>query len=237
MKQRADLIVALDTASKDKALDLVRALRGQVSLYKVGMELFTAAGPGVIRDLKGLGAEIFLDLKFHDIPNTVARACAEAAKLGVAMLDVHLSGGAAMLRRAADEMEAVCAMNRLRRPALLGITVLTSLGEEDLSAAGVSRSPLDQVLALTAMGKEAGLDGAVASGREIAALRARFGADFVLVAPGIRPEGSPADDQVRTLTPREAVEAGANFLVVGRPITGAANPAVAARDLLRSIIL
>jgi orotidine-5'-phosphate decarboxylase len=237
MKQRAELIVALDTPSKDKALDLVRALRGQVSLFKVGMELFTAAGPAVVRDLKGLGAEVFLDLKFHDIPNTVARACAEAAKLGVAMVDVHLGGGAAMLRRAADEMEAVCTMNRLRRPALLGITVLTSLGEEDLPAVGIGRPALEQVLALAALGKEAGLDGVVASGREIAALRDRCGTDFVLVAPGIRPEGSPADDQVRTLTPREAVEAGANFLVIGRPITGAPSPAVAARDILRSIIL
>jgi orotidine-5'-phosphate decarboxylase len=236
MKPRAELIVALDTPSKDKALDIVRTLRGQVSLFKVGMELFTAAGPTVIRDLKGLGAEVFLDLKFHDIPNTVARACAEAARLGVAMLDVHLSGGAAMLRRAADEMEAVCTMNRLRRPALLGITVLTSLGEEALPSVGVTRTPQEQVLALAALGKDAGLDGVVASGREIAALRERFGPDFVLVAPGIRPEGSPADDQVRTLTPREAVQAGANFLVVGRPITGAQNPAVAARDLLRSII-
>ena len=237
MKRRAEIIVALDTASRDRALALVRSLRGQVSMFKVGLELYSAVGPSMVRDIKGLGAEVFLDLKFHDIPNTVARASAEAARLGVAMLDLHLSGGAAMARRAVDEVEAICALNQLRRPALLGITVLTSLGDESLPALGVQRTAQEQVLALAELGKEAGLDGVVASPRELAALRAKFGPDFVLVTPGIRPEGSPADDQVRTLTPREAVEAGADYLVIGRPITGADNPALAARDILRSIIL
>ena len=237
MKRRAEIIVALDTASRDRALALVRSLRGQVSMFKVGLELYSAVGPSMVRDIKGLGAEVFLDLKFHDIPNTVARASAEAARLGVAMLDLHLSGGAAMARRAVDEVEAICALNQLRRPALLGITVLTSLGDESLPALGVQRTAQEQVLALAELGKEAGLDGVVASPRELAALRAKFGPDFVLVTPGIRPEGSPADDQVRTLTTREAVEAGADYLVIGRPITGADNPALAARDILRSIIL
>jgi len=237
MKRRAEIIVALDTASGGRALDLVRGLRGQVSMFKVGLELYTAAGPSIIREIKGLGAEIFLDLKYHDIPNTVARAAAEAARLGVAMLDLHLSGGAAMIRRTVDEVEATCTLNQIRRPALLGITVLTSLGDESLPALGIQRSAQEQVLALAALGNEAGLDGVVASPRELAPLRSRFGPDFVLVAPGIRPEGAPADDQVRTLTPREAVEAGADYLVVGRPITGAESPAVAARDILRSIII
>ena len=206
-------------------------------MFKVGLELYTAAGPSIIREIKGLGAEIFLDLKYHDIPNTVARAAAEAARLGVAMLDLHLSGGAAMIRRTVDEVEATCTLNQIRRPALLGITVLTSLGDESLPALGIQRSAQEQVLALATLGHEAGLDGVVASPRELAPLRSRFGPDFVLVAPGIRPEGAPADDQVRTLTPREAVEAGADYLVVGRPITGAESPAVAARDILRSIII
>jgi len=237
MKRRAEIIVALDTASKEHALDLVRTLRGQVSMFKVGLELFTSAGPTIVKEIKTLGAEIFLDLKFHDIPNTVARASAEGARLGAAMITLHLSGGAAMIRRAVDEVEAVCSLHRIRRPALLGITVLTSLGDESLASLGVHRPLQDQVLSLAGLGQEAGLDGVVASPRELAPLRARFGPDFVLVTPGIRPEGSPADDQVRTLTPREAVEAGADYLVIGRPITGADDPAAAARDILRSIIL
>jgi orotidine-5'-phosphate decarboxylase len=237
MSRRAQVIVALDTASRERAMDLVRSLRGQISLFKVGMELYTAVGPSIVKDLRGLGAEVFLDLKYHDIPNTVARASAEAARLGVAMLDMHLSGGAAMIRRAVDEVEAICSVSQMRRPALLGITLLTSLGEEAMATLGIQRTPEDHVLALAAMGRESGLDGVVASPREIAPLRARFGPDFLLVAPGIRSEGSATDDQVRTLTPREAVQAGADYLVVGRPITGAENPAIAARDILRAVIL
>lgn len=236
MKRRTEIIVALDTASGGRALDLVRSLRGQISIFKVGLELYTATGPSIVREIKGLGAEVFLDLKFHDIPNTVARAAAEAARMGVAMLDVHLSGGAAMIRRAVDEVEATCTLNQIRRPALLGITVLTSLGDESLPPLGIHRTAQEQVLALAALGQEAGLDGVVASPRELQSLRGRLGSDFVLVTPGIRPEGAPVDDQVRTLTPREAVEAGADYLVIGRPITGADSPAVAARDILRSII-
>jgi orotidine-5'-phosphate decarboxylase len=237
MKRRTEIIVALDTASGGRALDLVRSLRGQISIFKVGLELYTATGPSIVREIKGLGAEVFLDLKFHDIPNTVARAAAEAARMGVAMLDVHLSGGAAMIRRAVDEVEAACTLNQIRRPALLGITVLTSLGDESLPPLGIHRTAHEQVLALAALGQEAGLDGVVASPRELQSLRSRLGSDFVLVTPGIRPEGAPVDDQVRTLTPREAVEAGADYLVIGRPITGADSPAAAARDILRSIIL
>ena len=141
-----------------------------------------------------------------------------------------------MARRAVDEMTAVCDLHGLRRPALLGITVLTSLGPEDLATLGVGRSPEEQVLALAEIGKEAGLDGVIASARELPALRKRFGPDWVLVTPGIRPAGTSADDQVRTLTPREAMEAGADYLVIGRPITGAPDPCAAARDILRSLL-
>jgi orotidine-5'-phosphate decarboxylase len=235
MKRDSPIIVALDTASREHALETVRALRGTIGLFKVGLELYTASGPSIVKDLKGLGAEVFLDLKFHDIPNTVARAVGEGARLGVALMDLHLSGGSAMIRRAVDEMGAVCDLHRIRRPALLGITVLTSLGPADLAGLGVSRGPEEQVLALAELGREAGLDGVVASARELPALRKRFGPDWILVTPGIRPEGSPPDDQVRTLTPREAVEAGADYLVIGRPITGAADPVAAAREILRSL--
>jgi orotidine-5'-phosphate decarboxylase len=236
MKSRSPLIVALDTPSRERALALARSLQGQVSLFKVGLELFTAAGPSVVQELKGLGAEVFLDLKFHDIPNTVAGAVREGARFGAAMMDLHLAGGATMIRRAADELAAFCAMHRLPRPRLLGITLLTSLGREDLASLGVARTPEEQVVALAAMGREAGLDGVVASPLELAALRARFGRDWLLIAPGIRMPGAAADDQVRTLSPREALEAGADFLVVGRPVTGAADPAAAAREILRSLV-
>jgi orotidine-5'-phosphate decarboxylase len=235
-RKKSQIIVALDTPHRERALELVRTLRGQVLLFKVGLELYTAAGPSIVKDVKGLGAEVFLDLKFHDIPNTVARAVTEAARLGVALTDLHLSGGAAMARRAVDEMTAVCDLHGIRRPALLGITVLTSLGPEDLAGLGVGRSPEEQVLALAEIGKEAGLDGVVASARELPALRKRFGPDWILVTPGIRPAGSSADDQVRTLTPREAMEAGADYLVIGRPITGAPDPCAAAREILRSLL-
>jgi len=235
-RRKSQIIVALDTPHRERALELVRTLRGQVLLFKVGLELYTAAGPSIVKDVKGLGAEVFLDLKFHDIPNTVARAVTEAARLGVALTDLHLSGGSTMARRAVDELTAVCDLHGFRRPALLGITVLTSLGPEDLTGLGVGRSPEEQVLALAEIGKEAGLDGVIASARELPALRKRFGPDWVLVTPGIRPAGSSADDQVRTLTPREAMEAGADYLVIGRPITGAPDPCAAARDILRGLL-
>jgi orotidine-5'-phosphate decarboxylase len=235
MRRDTRIIVALDTPHRDRALELVRTLRGPVSLFKVGLELYTAAGPSIVKDLKGLGAEIFLDLKFHDIPNTVARAVGEASRLGVALMDLHISGGEAMVRRAVDEMGVVCDLQRIRRPALLGITVLTSLGPEDLQGLGIGRTPEEQVLALSEIGKEAGLDGVVASARELPALRKRFGPDWILVTPGIRMEGTAADDQVRTLTPRQAAEAGADYLVIGRPITGAPDPPAAAREILRSL--
>ena len=235
MKRNSRIIVALDTSSRERALDLVRILRDDVGLFKVGLELYTAAGPSIVRDLVDLGVEVFLDLKFHDIPSTVARAVVHATRLGVALLDLHLSGGETMVRRAVDEMEAACALHSIRRPLLLGVTVLTSLGPGDLGSLGIGRSPEEQVLALASLGKVAGLDGVVASPREIAPLRQRFGPDWLLVTPGIRPEGSPPDDQARTLTPRQAREAGADYLVVGRPITGAPDPREATRDLLRTL--
>jgi orotidine-5'-phosphate decarboxylase len=226
------LIVALDVNSRDNALSLVAAIRPRVTRFKVGMELFLACGPPLIHDIQKAGGQVFLDLKFHDIPNTVARASVEAARLGVGMFTIHLSGGGLMARRAADEVEAHCQIHRLPRPRILGVTVLTSLSPADLEQVGVLRPVTDQVVSLAELGRAAGLDGVVASPQEVQSVRQACGADFLIVTPGVRPAGSDPDDQSRTLTPRQAVEAGADFIVVGRPITRAADPLEAAESIL-----
>jgi orotidine-5'-phosphate decarboxylase len=226
------LIVALDVSSRDSALALVAALRPRVQRFKVGMELFTACGPPLVREILDKGGQVFLDLKFHDIPNSVARAAVAAARLGVGMFTLHLSGGSMMVRRAVDELEAHCQVYRVPRPKVLGVTVLTSLSAEDLDQIGVSRSIEDQVAALAVMGKAAGLDGVVCSPREARIIRETCGRDFLIVTPGIRPEGGAADDQSRTLTPKAALEAGADYLVVGRPIVKSDDPLEAAETIL-----
>jgi orotidine-5'-phosphate decarboxylase len=185
-----------------------------------------------VKEILERGGQVFLDLKFHDIPHTVARAGVAAARLGVGMFTVHLSGGPLMARRAADELEAHCQVHRIPRPRILGVTVLTSLAQADLEAVGVLRPVEDQVLALAEMAKAAGLDGVVSSPREVRRLREACGRDFLIVTPGVRPSGSEPDDQARTLTPRAALEAGADFLVVGRPIVRAQDPLAAAESLL-----
>jgi len=226
------LIVALDVNSRDSALSLVQALRPRVQRFKVGLELFTACGPPLVREILEKGGQVFLDLKFHDIPNTVARAAVSAARLGVGMFTIHLSGGPLMARRAADELEAHCQVYRVQRPKILGVTVLTSLSPADLEEIGVGRSIEDQVVALAEMGKAAGLDGVVCSPLEARLIREACGREFLVVTPGIRPEGSEPDDQSRTLSPKVALEAGADFLVVGRPIIKADDPLEAAETIL-----
>jgi len=226
------LIVALDVNSRDSALSLVQALRPRVQRFKVGLELFTACGPPLVREILEKGGQVFLDLKFHDIPNTVARAAVSAARLGVGMFTIHLSGGPLMARRAADELEAHCQVYRVQRPKILGVTVLTSLSPADLKEIGVERSVEDQVVALAEMGKAAGLDGVVCSPLEARLIREACGREFLVVTPGIRPEGSEPDDQSRTLSPKVALEAGADFLVVGRPIIKADDPLEAAETIL-----
>jgi orotidine-5'-phosphate decarboxylase len=226
------LIVALDVNSRDNALSLVQALRPRVQRFKVGLELFTACGPPLVREILDKGGQVFLDLKFHDIPNTVARAAVSVARLGVGMFTVHLSGGPMMARRAADELEAHCQLYRVPRPKILGVTVLTSLSPDDLAQVGVGRSIEDQVVALAEMGQTAGLDGVVCSPREAQLIREHCGRELLIVTPGIRPEGSDPDDQSRTLSPRVALEAGADFLVVGRPIIKADDPLEAAESIL-----
>jgi orotidine-5'-phosphate decarboxylase len=227
---REKLIVALDVSSAATADKIVSSLGDSVSTYKVGMQLYTAEGPRVVRDLVASGHCVFLDLKYHDIPNTVASAVREAARLGVGMLTVHSAGGAKMLRAAVDAARAV-------NPSLLvlGVTVLTSLDENDLEHIGVQGTVRDEVLRLTALALNNGCHGIVTSARETAAVRAEFGKNFAVLTPGVRPAGASHGDQVRVVTPAEAIAAGASHIVVGRPITEAADPAAEARAILEQI--
>ncbi len=229
------ILIALDLSSADKALALADTLRGTVGGYKIGSQLFTSVGPSIVRTLVERGDRVFLDLKFHDIPNTVAGSIRAAADLGVWMVNVHASGGPAMLaaaRRAADEAAQATGG---ARPLVIAVTVLTSMDAATLARVGVSRSPLDQVVHLATLTREAGLDGVVASPQETAAIRQACGPDFVIVTPGIRggSAAAGADDQQRTLTPAQAIEAGSSYLVVGRPITAAADPRAAAEAIGR----
>ena len=227
---RERLIVALDVSSSVEAQKIVAALGDSVHTYKVGMQLYTAEGPQMVRDLVASGRKVFLDLKYHDIPNTVRAAVREAAQLGVSMLTVHASGGTKMLEAATD---AARASNSALL--ILAVTVLTSMNENDLDETGV-RSPIEnQVIRLASMAIHAGCAGVVSSARELKSLRAQLGREFLAVTPGVRPAGSAHGDQARVVTPAEAISAGATHIVVGRPITGAPNPASAAIDMLKEI--
>ena len=222
---RERLIIALDTADPRRASELTGALAGEVGLLKVGLELFVSGGADAVRAVADR-TPVFLDLKFHDIPNTVSGAVRSALLLGPMMLTVHAAGGAAMIAAARAAAEEA---GDGTRPAVLAVTVLTSLDAAALSDAGVSGGPAQQVLRLARLALGAGADGLVCSPREVSRLRDAFGGAPLLVVPGVRPAGSPADDQFRTATPAEAVSAGADWIVLGRPVTGAADPAAAAR--------
>jgi orotidine-5'-phosphate decarboxylase len=226
------ILVALDVDSRAKAVALADTLRGSVAGFKIGKQLFTAEGPDIVRTLTARGDRVFLDLKFHDIPNTVAGAVTSAAATGAWMVNVHASGGTAMMRAAAAAARAAADKSGGTRPLVIGVTVLTSMNEAGLAEVGTSRPVLDQVVHLALLAKSAGLDGVVASPQEIAAIRQACGPDFQIVTPGIRPAGQAGkDDQARTLTPVEAVAEGATYLVIGRPITGAADPRAAAEGI------
>ena len=220
------IFVALDTVDLDRALALGRGLKGLVGGVKLGKEFFTALGPDGVHAVAELGLPIFLDLKFHDIPATVAGAVRAALALNPFMLNVHASGGEAMMRAAADAVSPDPG-----RTLILAVTVLTSLADEDLAAIGVDGDAASQVLRLAKLAKQSGLDGVVCSAREAEALRAALGNDFKLVVPGIRPDWAGTDDQKRITTPAEAIARGADYLVIGRPITGADDPADAARRI------
>ena len=231
---RDRLAVALDVPSLAAAEELLRRLGGAAGWLKVGLELYTAAGPAAVEAAAKHG-RVFLDLKLHDIPNTVAGAAAAATQIGVELLTVHAAGGEAMLRAALEGAERGAARAGVRRPLLVAVTVLTSLGAGELARMGVTAEPEAQALRLAQLAREAGLDGVVTSGREAGRLRRELGPDARLVVPGIRPAAAGPDDQVRTVTPAEAIRAGADLLVVGRPITAAADPAAAGRGILDEI--
>lgn len=227
------LIVALDFDSKERALELVQALSGRLSTFKVGHQLFTRYGPPIIRKIHDLGGRVFLDLKYHDIPTTVAKAGIEAARLGVFMFNVHVSGGGTMMKRCTEMVSEACQREGLNRPWIIGVTLLTSVCEETLrDDLGVSRSIGQQVRHFATLAKADGLDGVVASAREIGEIREACGDDFVIVTPGIRPEGASLDDQSRVATPRWAIQKGADYLVIGRPIIGADDPLKAVEAIL-----
>lgn len=226
------LIVALDLADPVKAKGLATLLAPEVGMLKVGKQLFVNAGPDIVRMIHDLGGEVFLDLKFHDIPNTVASAAVEAARLGVRLFNIHVSGGREMMRQTAAAVEEVCAKERLRRPSALGVTVLTSLDGSDLEALGMQGDVRAQVVRMAGMAQEAGLAGVVCSAQEAQEIRAACGGSFLLVTPGIRPAGQQAGDQKRVMTPGDAVAAGIDYIVVGRPITGAVDPVEAARSVV-----
>ena len=221
------IIVALDVPTKERALELVTGLRDQISFFKIGLQLYTAEGPEIVRAVLSAGAKVWLDLKLYDIPNTVARAVESASHLGVHMLTIHLSGGSDMIRAAT--------MARANNMLLLGVTVLTSATEQTLREIGVSDQVDDQVLRLARLGVEAGIDGVVASPHEIKKLRAEFGEKIKIAVQGIRPIWAEPGDQKRFMTPCEALEAGADYIGIGRPITAQSRPSEAVRKILEEI--
>lgn len=227
------IIVALDYPDAPSARAFVARVQPDACRLKVGKELFVSAGPAFVSELVDQGFSVFLDLKFHDIPNTVAQACKAAARLGVWMMNVHASGGPRMLAAAREAVETESGP----RPLLIAVTVLTSMGEAELSAIGIASSPEEQVLRLARLTKDAGLDGVVCSALEATRLRNEIGPDFALVTPGIRPAGSDVGDQTRILTPAQALSAGSDYLVIGRPITQASDPLAALESIMQEIAL
>jgi orotidine-5'-phosphate decarboxylase len=221
------LIVALDFPTQAKALALVSALSSSVSTYKIGLQLYTVAGPAIVQAVAATGAKIFLDLKLHDIPNTVAKAVTAAGELGVQMLTIHLSGGSAMLKAAVE----------VKPPhlSLLGVTVLTSATQETLGEIGIDSDLQDQVVRLAELGKSSGVDGLITSPHEVGLLRAQLGPEITLFTPGVRPAWAAADDQKRFTTPLQALKGGADYLVVGRPITAAADPQAAVERVVEEM--
>jgi orotidine-5'-phosphate decarboxylase len=224
MQSRDRLVVALDVSHRDDLLRLTDALHGSVGVFKIGLQAFIANGPSIVREVVGRGEKVFLDLKIHDIPNTAKHAVAEAASLGASIATVHAAGGEAMLRACTHDTLLV-----------LGVTILTSLDDAELQRIGFAGTPVENAVRLARLTKTSGLRGVVASPHEIAPIREACGSDFVILTPGIRPAGSDAGDQRRTMTPREAIAAGADYIVVGRPITSAADPRSAALRIVEEM--
>jgi orotidine-5'-phosphate decarboxylase len=233
---RNPIVVALDVDSAEQALSLVERLRGVAGMFKVGKQLFTAAGPDIVRKIISMNERVFLDLKFHDIPNTVAMAGVEAARLGVSVFNVHAMGGSKMMREVIEAVTQTAERERIGRPLVLGVTVLTSHTGDSLKEVGIEHKLEDQVVNLARLCEASGLDGVVASPLEIAPIRSAVqDSGFVILTPGVRPSGSSLNDQSRVMNPAEAISAGADFLVIGRPITAADDPVAAARKILEEI--
>ena len=224
------IIVALDYDSEEKALELVRQLDASKCRLKVGKELFTRTGPVFVEKVQNMGFEVFLDLKFHDIPNTVAKACQAAAELGVWMVNVHALGGRNMMEAAREAIAKKGGVSKL-----IAVTILTSMAEKDLREIGLTASPAEHVASLAQLARESGLDGVVCSPLEVQMLRRNCGEDFLLVTPGVRPAGAAQDDQQRIMTPAQALQSGSNYLVIGRPITKAHDPKAALAAIFTEI--
>ncbi|HEX8889186.1 MAG TPA: orotidine-5'-phosphate decarboxylase [Pyrinomonadaceae bacterium] len=230
------LIVALDVETAREAFNLFCALRDVAGMFKIGSQLFTAEGPGIVRDIVHGGGRVFLDLKFHDIPNTVAAAGAEAARLGVSIFNVHASGGGEMMRRTVDAVNEVTAREGVMRPHIIGVTVLTSADDSTLVATGCSSKTEEQVERLARLSEASGLDGVVASPHEVKLVREAVSqSSFIIVTPGVRPAGVVHDDQRRVMTPAEAIRAGADYLVIGRAILKATDPARTASEIIEEM--
>ena len=229
------LIVALDVHTMDDVRSLVSTLGDTVTYYKVGMELFYSVGPDVVRWLKGQGKQVFLDLKLHDIPNTVAGGLASLMGLGADIVNVHASGGYTMMKTAATKLHAAAAEQGIPCPKIIGVTVLTSMNEDDWKKLGETEPMADRVTRLAKLAKAAGLDGVVASPQEAAGIREACGDDFLIVTPGVRPSGASVDDQSRIATPAQALQNGATHLVIGRPIRAAKDPKAAALAILKEM--
>lgn len=229
------MIIALDVDGEEKALGLVRKLKNDVKIFKIGLELFSSCGPGIVGKVKNEGCEVFLDLKFHDIPTTVAKAAVSVTKLGAFIFNVHALGGYDMMQKTAEAVRAEAARLDIPRPMVIAVTILTSMDEFNLKRVGVGDKIEKEVLRLAELAKEAGLDGVVSSPAEVKMIRKSLGEDFLVVTPGVRPAASGADDQKRVATPAQAVKDGASYIVVGRPVTEAPDPAEAARKILKEI--
>jgi orotidine-5'-phosphate decarboxylase len=230
MKEK--ILLVLDVSSRGEAMQLVRPLYEHVGMFKVGMQLFTAAGPSLVREIADLGGKVFLDLKFHDIPNTVTHAVLEAAKLGVSLMTIHAAGGRVMMETVAKELQDQFGN---RKPMVVAVTVLTSLNDAGLAEVGIARPMAQQVVSMAKLAQECGIDGVVCSPQEIQRVRQAAGPDFKIVTPGIRMPGQAANDQQRLATPREALTAGADYIVVGRAVTAAKDPRGALDDLVKSV--
>ncbi len=236
MEEKDRIILALDVAGYDEALEMVKTFQDQVHIFKVGLELFTAAGPRIVDDIHGLGKKVFLDLKFHDIPTTVLKSALVAARLGVYMFNLHAMGGFEMMKRTADALSELSLKENVPRPKLIAVTVLTSIDQYALrDELSVNVGMTTQVKHLAGLSQRAGLDGVVASPEDAEMIRSRFGKDFLIVTPGIRPHWASADDQKRALTPREAIKRGADYLVIGRAVTAQPDPIQALKRIEEEI--